>query len=56
VDGSTEMQTRYKPRPEKCSALRTYAYLAEGEMMLNVRLRQIVAESGTGITTYSQDK
>lgn len=53
---TTEAQTQYKTQPDKWSARQIFAHLAEGEMVLSVRLRQILAETGTAITAYSQDK
>ncbi len=54
--GSSDIQTQFKPTPEKWSVRQIYAHLAEGELMLSVRLRQILVESGIGIAAYSQDK
>src|SRR5215470_14324655 len=55
VQALDEHTLRYKPSPNKWSALEIMAHLADVELVYGFRLRQIYAQPGSTIAPIDQD-
>ncbi|MBV8207404.1 MAG: DinB family protein [Acidobacteria bacterium] len=55
ASGLTDAELRYKPSPEKWSALEILAHLADIELVYGFRLRQIIAQPYSTLAPVDQD-